>query len=124
MLACDWSPRYRHYSASQSEYDTYLSVIGRPGIDITQTANLLSTYLEPIVRSRNLTSYTIFFHFGQENVQLHLKSTNGPIEVYLCPEEILEESPAKESSITALTHQESRHSSNPPVVKGNEVDLF
>uniref|UniRef100_A0A670Y8L0 E2F transcription factor 2 n=1 Tax=Pseudonaja textilis TaxID=8673 RepID=A0A670Y8L0_PSETE len=28
-----------------------------------------------------------------ENVQLHLRSTNGPIEVYLCPEEVLEESP-------------------------------
>uniref|UniRef100_A0A8C5SXX4 E2F transcription factor CC-MB domain-containing protein n=1 Tax=Laticauda laticaudata TaxID=8630 RepID=A0A8C5SXX4_LATLA len=33
-----------------------------------------------------------------ENVQLHLRSTNGPIEVYLCPEEILEESPAKEKN--------------------------
>ncbi|RMB91178.1 hypothetical protein DUI87_32314 [Hirundo rustica rustica] len=34
--------------------------------------------------------------FSQENFQLHLKSTNGPIEVYLCPEEITEESPTKE----------------------------
>ncbi|XP_066494649.1 transcription factor E2F2 [Tiliqua scincoides] len=57
----------------------------------------------------------------EENVQLHLKSSNGPIEVYLCPEEILEESPAKDSSIPALTHQESRHSSNPPMVKAESV---
>ncbi|NWX28441.1 E2F2 factor, partial [Notiomystis cincta] len=34
--------------------------------------------------------------FSQENFQLHLKSTNGPIEVYLCPEEIMEESPTKD----------------------------
>ncbi|NXE28881.1 E2F2 factor, partial [Ardeotis kori] len=33
--------------------------------------------------------------FGEDNLQLHLKSTNGPIEVYLCPEEIVEESPTK-----------------------------
>ncbi|XP_078236169.1 transcription factor E2F2 [Pogona vitticeps] len=43
----------------------------------------------------------------EENVQLHLKSSNGPIEVYLCPEEILEESPAKESSLPVPPHQES-----------------
>ncbi|XP_061452876.1 transcription factor E2F2 isoform X1 [Rhineura floridana] len=50
----------------------------------------------------------------EENVQLHLKSINGPIEVYLCPEEILEESPAKEGSFPAPAPQES---SNPPMVK-------
>ncbi|XP_015504477.1 transcription factor E2F2 isoform X2 [Parus major] len=37
--------------------------------------------------------------FSQENVQLHLKSTNGPIEVYLCPEEITEESRTKEHPV-------------------------
>ncbi|KFO79422.1 Transcription factor E2F2, partial [Cuculus canorus] len=31
--------------------------------------------------------------FSEDNLQLHLKSTNGPIEVYLCPEEVVEESP-------------------------------
>ncbi|XP_069752414.1 transcription factor E2F2-like [Narcine bancroftii] len=32
----------------------------------------------------------------EENLQIYLKSTNGPIEVYLCPEEAVEESsPAK-----------------------------
>ncbi|KFP73069.1 Transcription factor E2F2, partial [Acanthisitta chloris] len=31
--------------------------------------------------------------FSEDNFQLHLKSTSGPIEVYLCPEEITEESP-------------------------------
>ncbi|KFP28470.1 Transcription factor E2F2, partial [Colius striatus] len=31
--------------------------------------------------------------FSKDNLQLHLKSTSGPIEVYLCPEEIPEESP-------------------------------
>uniref|UniRef100_A0A8C8AXW1 E2F transcription factor 2 n=1 Tax=Otus sunia TaxID=257818 RepID=A0A8C8AXW1_9STRI len=34
--------------------------------------------------------------FSEDNFQLHLKSTNGPIEVYLCPEEIVEESPTKD----------------------------
>ncbi|NWH43685.1 E2F2 factor, partial [Fregata magnificens] len=33
--------------------------------------------------------------FSEDNLQLHLKSTNGPIEVYLCPEEI-SESPTKD----------------------------
>ncbi|CAI5781499.1 transcription factor E2F2 [Podarcis lilfordi] len=54
----------------------------------------------------------------EENVQLHLKSNNGPIEVYLCPEEILEESPAKEGSFPAPAPQES---SNPPTVKVETV---
>ncbi|NXM05446.1 E2F2 factor, partial [Tyrannus savana] len=34
--------------------------------------------------------------FSEDTFQLHLKSTNGPIEVYLCPEEITEESPTKD----------------------------
>ncbi|XP_062818916.1 transcription factor E2F2 [Anolis carolinensis] len=46
----------------------------------------------------------------EENVQLHLKSSNGPIDVYLCPEEILEKSPAKRSE-----------SSNSPAVKAESV---
>ncbi|XP_042194721.1 transcription factor E2F2 isoform X2 [Callorhinchus milii] len=33
-----------------------------------------------------------------ENLQIYLKSTNGPIEVYLCPEEVLEESSPGKSS--------------------------
>ncbi|NXF38753.1 E2F2 factor, partial [Nyctibius bracteatus] len=36
---------------------------------------------------------------GEDNLQLHLKSTNGPIEVYLCPEEIAEEPPTKDHGI-------------------------
>uniref|UniRef100_A0ACB8FRE1 Uncharacterized protein n=1 Tax=Sphaerodactylus townsendi TaxID=933632 RepID=A0ACB8FRE1_9SAUR len=57
----------------------------------------------------------------EENVQLHLKSNNGPIEVYLCPEEVLEDSPAKESSFPAPSHQDGGHSSNPPTVKAEPV---
>ncbi|NXM50946.1 E2F2 factor, partial [Gymnorhina tibicen] len=34
--------------------------------------------------------------FSQENFQLHLKSTSGPIEVYLCPEEITDKSSTKD----------------------------
>uniref|UniRef100_UPI00398E9D10 transcription factor E2F2 n=1 Tax=Pristiophorus japonicus TaxID=55135 RepID=UPI00398E9D10 len=35
----------------------------------------------------------------EENLQIYLKSTNGPIEVYLCPEEVAEESsPAKHTT--------------------------
>uniref|UniRef100_A0A8D0GQL9 E2F transcription factor 2 n=1 Tax=Sphenodon punctatus TaxID=8508 RepID=A0A8D0GQL9_SPHPU len=53
--------------------------------------------------------------FNEENVQLHLKSTNGPIEVYLCPEEILEDSPAKESSFpTPALQESSSHIAVPP----------
>ncbi|KAM7083465.1 transcription factor E2F2 [Ciconia maguari] len=36
---------------------------------------------------------------SEDNLQLHLKSTNGPIEVYLCPEEIVEESPTKDHGV-------------------------
>lgn len=40
-----------------------------------------------------MTSFLVL----QENLQLHLKSTQGPIEVYLCQEEVQEpDSPAKE----------------------------
>ncbi|XP_075765100.1 transcription factor E2F2 isoform X2 [Pelodiscus sinensis] len=49
----------------------------------------------------------------QENVQLHLKSTNGPIEVYLCPEEILDDSPAKESSFLTPSLQDSSDGTDP-----------
>uniref|UniRef100_A0A8D0BC90 E2F transcription factor 2 n=1 Tax=Salvator merianae TaxID=96440 RepID=A0A8D0BC90_SALMN len=54
----------------------------------------------------------------EENVQLHLKSANGPIEVYLCPEEVLEESPAKETSFPTPIHQEN---SSPTTVKAEPV---
>lgn len=39
-----------------------------------------------------------FLFLLQENLQIYLKSTQGPIEVYLCPEEGQEpDSPAKEA---------------------------
>uniref|UniRef100_A0A8B9BKI8 E2F transcription factor 2 n=1 Tax=Anser brachyrhynchus TaxID=132585 RepID=A0A8B9BKI8_9AVES len=37
--------------------------------------------------------------FSEDNLQLYLKSTNGPIEVYLCPEEIAEDSPTKQHGV-------------------------
>ncbi|XP_071623963.1 transcription factor E2F2 [Heliangelus exortis] len=36
---------------------------------------------------------------SEDNFQLHLQSTKGPIEVYLCPEEILEDSPTKDHPV-------------------------
>lgn len=40
---------------------------------------------------------TWLLFFLQENLQIYLKSTQGPIEVYLCPEEVQEpDSPTKE----------------------------
>ncbi|NWV36316.1 E2F2 factor, partial [Grantiella picta] len=41
--------------------------------------------------------------FSQENFHLHLKSTNGPIEVYLCPEEITEENHTKDHPVPSTT---------------------
>ncbi|XP_021231321.1 transcription factor E2F2, partial [Numida meleagris] len=59
---------------------------------------------------------------SEDNLQLHLKSTNGPIEVYLCPEEILEDSPTKDhelpSSTTlrdSSTHPSLQSSPEPPI---------
>ncbi|XP_031988515.1 transcription factor E2F2-like isoform X2 [Corvus moneduloides] len=47
--------------------------------------------------------------FSQENFQLHLKSTSGPIEVYLCPEEITDESPTKDHPVpSAATSLQDR----------------
>ncbi|XP_075578093.1 LOW QUALITY PROTEIN: transcription factor E2F2-like [Pelecanus crispus] len=47
--------------------------------------------------------------FSEDNLQLHLKSTNGPIEVYLCLEEITEESPTKVHGVpSAATSPEDR----------------
>ncbi|NXN06957.1 E2F2 factor, partial [Indicator maculatus] len=37
--------------------------------------------------------------FSQDNFQLYLKSTNDPIEVYLCPQEITEESHTKNRGV-------------------------
>ncbi|NXQ20207.1 E2F2 factor, partial [Peucedramus taeniatus] len=47
--------------------------------------------------------------FSQENFQLYLKSTNGPIEVYLCPEEIVEESPTKEHPVPSAATSPQDH---------------
>ncbi|NWH63513.1 E2F2 factor, partial [Geococcyx californianus] len=54
--------------------------------------------------------------FSEDNFQLHLKSTNGPIEVYLCPEEIAEESPTKDHSVstTTTTTSPQDHTIPPP----------
>ncbi|NWS47836.1 E2F2 factor, partial [Probosciger aterrimus] len=48
--------------------------------------------------------------FSEDNFQLHLKSTTSPIEVYLCPEEILEESPTKDHSIPSTATSPRHHS--------------
>ncbi|NWV49822.1 E2F2 factor, partial [Daphoenositta chrysoptera] len=47
--------------------------------------------------------------FSQENFQLHLKSTNGPIEVYLCPEEITDESPTKDHPVPSAATSPQDH---------------
>ncbi|NWS26208.1 E2F2 factor, partial [Polioptila caerulea] len=48
--------------------------------------------------------------FSQENFQLRLKSTNSPIEVYLCPEEITEESPTKDHPVPSAAASPQDHS--------------
>uniref|UniRef100_A0A8C5T4I7 E2F transcription factor 2 n=1 Tax=Malurus cyaneus samueli TaxID=2593467 RepID=A0A8C5T4I7_9PASS len=54
--------------------------------------------------------------FSQENFQLHLKSTSGPIEVYLCPEEITEENPTSDHPVpsAAITPQDHPVPLSPP----------
>ncbi|XP_075294093.1 transcription factor E2F2 [Opisthocomus hoazin] len=47
--------------------------------------------------------------FSEDHVQLYLKSTNGPIEVYLCPEEIAEESPTKDHSVPSAVPSPRDH---------------
>lgn len=49
----------------------------------------------------------------QDNLQLHLKSTNGPIEVYLCPEEILEDSPTKDHGVPSAVTSPRDHTTPP-----------
>ncbi|XP_032857555.2 transcription factor E2F2 isoform X2 [Tyto alba] len=58
--------------------------------------------------------------FSEDNLQLHLKSTNGPIEVYLCPEEITEESPTKDHGVpsAATSPQDHAISPSPPSSPG------
>lgn len=56
----------------------------------------------------------------QDNLQLHLKSTNGPIEVYLCPEEIPEDSPTKQHDVPpATTTPPPQDSSTHPSLQNN-----
>ncbi|NWI56114.1 E2F2 factor, partial [Calyptomena viridis] len=54
--------------------------------------------------------------YSEDNFQLHLKSTNGPIEVYLCPEEITEESPTKDNPVpyTATSPRDHTIPLSPP----------
>ncbi|NXL38899.1 E2F2 factor, partial [Glaucidium brasilianum] len=51
--------------------------------------------------------------FSEDNLQLHLKSTNGPIEVYLCPEEITEESPTKDHGVPSAAPSPRDHARPP-----------
>ncbi|NWR65935.1 E2F2 factor, partial [Bucorvus abyssinicus] len=62
--------------------------------------------------------------FSEDNFQLHLKSTNGPIEVYLCPEEIVE-SPSKDHGVpsTATSPWDHDLPSSPPASPGPAPQL-
>ncbi|NXJ83813.1 E2F2 factor, partial [Trogon melanurus] len=51
--------------------------------------------------------------FSENNFQLHLKSTSCPIEVYLCPEEIEEESPTKDHGVPSATTSPQNHTRPP-----------
>ncbi|XP_065506747.1 transcription factor E2F2 [Caloenas nicobarica] len=50
---------------------------------------------------------------SEDNLQLHLKSTNGPIEVYLCPEEILGDSPTKAHGVPSAVTTPRDHAAPP-----------
>ncbi|NXW88998.1 E2F2 factor, partial [Alopecoenas beccarii] len=50
---------------------------------------------------------------SEDNLQLHLKSTNGPIEVYLCPEEIPEDSPTKDRGVPSAVTSPRDHTAPP-----------
>ncbi|NWV81589.1 E2F2 factor, partial [Dasyornis broadbenti] len=52
--------------------------------------------------------------FSQENFQLRLKSTNGPIDVYLCPEEITEENHTKDHPVPLSLPNSSPSAIQPP----------
>ncbi|NXS68474.1 E2F2 factor, partial [Pandion haliaetus] len=54
--------------------------------------------------------------FSEDNRQLHLKSTDGPIEVYLCPEEIVEESPTKDHGVPSATTSPRDHAIPPSLL--------
>ncbi|NXX55679.1 E2F2 factor, partial [Scopus umbretta] len=51
--------------------------------------------------------------FSEDNLQLHLKSTNGPIEVYLCLEEVTEESPTKVHGVPSAATSPQDHAVPP-----------
>ncbi|XP_009469023.1 PREDICTED: transcription factor E2F2-like [Nipponia nippon] len=51
--------------------------------------------------------------FSEDNLQLHLKSTNGPIEVYLCLEETGEETPTKVHCIPSAATSPRDHAVTP-----------
>ncbi|KAM9175614.1 LOW QUALITY PROTEIN: transcription factor E2F2 [Mergus octosetaceus] len=57
--------------------------------------------------------------FSEDNLQLHLKSANGPIEVYLCPEEITEDSPTKQHGVPPATTPPPADSSTHPSLQNN-----
>uniref|UniRef100_A0A8B9DCA3 E2F transcription factor 2 n=1 Tax=Anser cygnoides TaxID=8845 RepID=A0A8B9DCA3_ANSCY len=57
--------------------------------------------------------------FSEDNLQLYLKSTNGPIEVYLCPEEIAEDSPTKQHGVPSAATPPPQDSSTHPSLQNN-----
>uniref|UniRef100_A0A8C2TZU0 E2F transcription factor 2 n=1 Tax=Coturnix japonica TaxID=93934 RepID=A0A8C2TZU0_COTJA len=59
---------------------------------------------------------------NEDNLQLHLKSTDGPIEVYLCPEEIPEDSPTKDHDVPSSTVLRD-NSTHPSVQNGPEPPI-
>ncbi|NXW60092.1 E2F2 factor, partial [Eurystomus gularis] len=58
--------------------------------------------------------------FSEDNVQLYLKSINGPIEVYLCPEEITEESPTKDHGVPSTATSPRDHTVPPSTLNSPE----
>ncbi|XP_050571173.1 transcription factor E2F2 isoform X1 [Cygnus atratus] len=56
---------------------------------------------------------------SEDNLQLHLKSTNGPIEVYLCPEEITDDSPTKQHGVPSAATPPPQDSSTHPSLQNN-----
>ncbi|NXN98745.1 E2F2 factor, partial [Rhinopomastus cyanomelas] len=50
---------------------------------------------------------------NEDTFQLHLRSTSSPIEVYLCPEEIAEDSPSKEHAVPSADTFTRDHTAPP-----------
>uniref|UniRef100_A0A2K6DKM8 E2F transcription factor 2 n=1 Tax=Macaca nemestrina TaxID=9545 RepID=A0A2K6DKM8_MACNE len=101
---------FKHLTEDKS---LFLTLLPYAGYVTYQDIRAVGNFKEQTV-IRDLESMTWLLFLLQDNLQIYLKSTQGPIEVYLCPEEVQEpDSPSEEPLPSTSTLCPSPDSAQP-----------